>query len=39
MGDDTVSIPGHRPERTVREARRFNPDVGCAEGCGLATGY
>lgn len=28
MGDDTVSIPGHRPERTVREERRFNPNVG-----------
>lgn len=28
MGDDTVFIPGHGPEGTLGEERRFNPYVG-----------
>lgn len=28
MGDDTVFIPGHGPEGTLGEERRFNPFVG-----------
>jgi glyoxylase-like metal-dependent hydrolase (beta-lactamase superfamily II) len=27
MGDDTVFIPGHGPEGTFGEERRFNPHV------------
>ena len=28
MGDETVFIPGHGPESTFGEERRFNPYVG-----------
>ena len=27
MGDETVFIPGHGPESTLGEERRFNPHV------------
>ena len=27
MGDETVFIPGHGPEITLGEERRFNPHV------------
>jgi hydroxyacylglutathione hydrolase len=30
MGDDTVFIPGHGPESTLGEERRFNPYVKAA---------
>lgn len=32
MGDDTVFIPGHGPEGTLGEERRFNPYVGQRSG-------
>ena len=34
MGDDTVFIPGHGPEGTFGEERRFNPYVGERGGAG-----